>query len=176
MAMKVKAGKYTYLWTGDEPLVPGDLVLLPENWVSRMIHGPGPFEDTVTEIGSDYDGAVSRVIRKVGHDPTWKPPEPARPYIPKVSLVHEARYKKQLDEFDRQIAEWRERVGGSASDSLTVERVRRVACPKCGAAESHPCVNGAKPRLANHQERVRRFRDWMDEIRPRYPSRPSPSL
>ncbi len=77
--MKVRVGKYAYLWEGAEPLVPGDLVLLPENWLSRTIHGSGPFKGTVTAIGSDYDGLISRVIAKVGHDPGWKPPEPYTP-------------------------------------------------------------------------------------------------
>ena len=49
--MKVRVGEYAYLWEGAEPLVPGDRVLLPENWLSRMTHGPGPFEDTVTAVG-----------------------------------------------------------------------------------------------------------------------------
>ncbi len=42
VAMKIRVGRYAYLWEGAEPLVPGDRVLLPENWLSRTIHGPGP--------------------------------------------------------------------------------------------------------------------------------------
>jgi hypothetical protein len=168
MAMKVCVGKYAYLWEGAEPLEPGDRVLLPENWLSRTINGPGPFEDTVTSIDSDYDGPISRIIAKVGHDPDWQPP---KPYTPPISLVHEDRYKRQVDEYDRLYAEWRELVGGNESGPVTVERARRVACPKCGAPESSPCLNGTKPRAANHRERARRFRDWMDETRPRYPWR-----
>ncbi len=72
VAMKVRVGRYAYLWEGAEPLVPGDRVLLPESWLSRTIHGPGPFEDTVTAVGSDYDGPMSRVIAKIGRDPDWR--------------------------------------------------------------------------------------------------------
>ncbi len=84
--MKVRVGRYAYLWEGAEPLVPGDRVLLPENWLSRTIHGAGPFEDTVTAVGSDYDGPMSRVIAKIGacHDgcgggalPATAQPQPA---------------------------------------------------------------------------------------------------
>jgi hypothetical protein len=168
--MKVQVGKYAYFWEGDEPLAPGDRVLLPENWLSPMLYGHrGPFEDTVTAIGSDYDGPLSRIIRKVGYDPNWTPLEPPRPYVRPVSLVHEGRHRRRLEEYDRQLGAWRDRVGGTDSDPVTVDRVRRVACPKCGVSELNPCVNGLKPRQTNHQERVRRFRDWMNETRPRYP-------
>lgn len=169
MAMKVKVGNYAYLWDGAEPLVPGDLVLLPENWLSPKIHGPGPFEGTVTAVGSDYDGPISRIIAKIGHDPEWKPPASYIPPAPRVSLIHEGRYRVALAEYERQRDEWRQRAGGSPSDPVTVERARLVACPKCGAPESSPCTDATKPRKANHQERVRRFREWMEETHPRFP-------
>ncbi len=171
VAMKVRVGKYAYLWEGAEPLVPGDRVLLPENWLSRTIHGPGPFEDTVTAVGSDYDGPMSRVIAKIGRDPDWRPPEPDTLPAPRVSLVHEGRYQQALAEYDRQVEEWRRRAGGTASDPVTVGRARLVTCPKCGAPESSPCTDAARPRKANHQERLRRFRAWMQETHPRYPRR-----
>lgn len=69
------------------------------------------------------------------------------------------------------VDEWLRRAGGTASDPVTVERARLVTCPKHGALESSPCTDATKPRQANHKERLRRFREWMEETRPQYPRR-----
>ena len=63
---------YTYAWTGDEPLVPGDLVLLPENWYSLQEHGPGPFVGVVAKIGVKYEGELSEIICKLPNPPEDK--------------------------------------------------------------------------------------------------------
>ena len=57
--------RYTYRWDG-EPLQVGDRVLLPENWLSAVKHGHGPFPGVITSLGSAYQGELSRVIRKIG--------------------------------------------------------------------------------------------------------------
>lgn len=62
----VTVGGYAYLWSGQPDLKVGDRVLLPENYVSRLKDGPGPIEGVVTELGSTYDGAHSRILRRIG--------------------------------------------------------------------------------------------------------------
>jgi hypothetical protein len=66
----VQVGKLTYRWRGPEPLAVGDRVLLPENWLSRMKDGPGPYEGVVTELGSSYRGELSFIVRRLGQDTT----------------------------------------------------------------------------------------------------------
>jgi hypothetical protein len=61
-------GRLTYRWAG-EPLKVGDRVLLPENWLSVVKHGRGPFPGTITAIGSSYKGELSAVIRKTADAP-----------------------------------------------------------------------------------------------------------
>lgn len=56
---------YAYLWNGQPDLEVGDRVLLPQNYVSGFAHGSGPFEGTVTELGSTYDGPHSRILRRI---------------------------------------------------------------------------------------------------------------
>lgn len=70
---KVVIDRYTYAWHGDEELCPGDLVLLPENWWSRMDKGPGPFIGIVDKIGSDYEGELSHIICKLPEHPEERP-------------------------------------------------------------------------------------------------------
>jgi len=66
MRITVKEGNgLSYEYDGSEPLAVGDTVLCPENWVSRMKHGPGPFPTTVLSLESAYTGPCSRIIRKV---------------------------------------------------------------------------------------------------------------
>jgi hypothetical protein len=60
----VEVDGYAYLWTGAEPLQVGERVLLPENHVSNLKHGPGPFVGAVTALGITYDGPLSTVIRR----------------------------------------------------------------------------------------------------------------
>ncbi|MFI0418661.1 hypothetical protein [Spongiactinospora sp. 9N601] len=60
----VEVDGYGYRWTGSDQLKVGDHVLLPENHVSRLRHGPGPFEGVVTRLGSTYRGSLSRIIRR----------------------------------------------------------------------------------------------------------------
>jgi hypothetical protein len=57
-------GRYTYAWHG-EPVAVGDTVLLPENYVTRMKLGPGPFAGTVTALESTYEGPLSPVLRVI---------------------------------------------------------------------------------------------------------------
>ncbi|KAB8163705.1 hypothetical protein FH609_018715 [Streptomyces sp. 3MP-14] len=64
----VDVGGYAYRWRGVEPLQVGDRVLLPENYVSRMKHGPGPFQGVVTNLGTTYRGHLATIIRKVMAD------------------------------------------------------------------------------------------------------------
>lgn len=61
----VEVGRYAYAWAGPEPLKVGDRVLLPENWLTRM-DSPGPFEGTVTQLGTAYTGELSQIIQKLG--------------------------------------------------------------------------------------------------------------
>lgn len=58
----VQVGRHAYAWAGDEPLGVGDQVWLPENYVSRMKHGPGAYRDEVTALGTDYAGPLSQII------------------------------------------------------------------------------------------------------------------
>ena len=56
----VQCGRYAYVWHGAKPLAVDDRVLLPGNWLHK-----DPSEAVVTGFGTDYDGALSAVIRKV---------------------------------------------------------------------------------------------------------------
>ncbi|WP_405504575.1 hypothetical protein [Streptomyces anulatus] len=55
---------YGYRWRGPGTLEVGDRVLLPENHVSALRHGSGPFPGTVTELGTTYTGTLSRIISR----------------------------------------------------------------------------------------------------------------
>jgi hypothetical protein len=55
---------YGYRWRGPGTLGVGDRVLLPENYVSALRHGPGPFLGTVTELGTTYTGTLSTIISR----------------------------------------------------------------------------------------------------------------
>ncbi|MGM7439910.1 hypothetical protein [Streptomyces tunisiensis] len=55
---------YGYRWRGPGTLEVGDRVLLPENYVSALRHGPGPFPGTVTELGTTYTGTLSMIISR----------------------------------------------------------------------------------------------------------------
>ncbi|MFE9381251.1 hypothetical protein [Streptomyces sp. NPDC006855] len=55
---------YGYRWRGPGRLDVGDRVLLPENFVSALRHGSGPFPGTVTELGTTYTGTLSRIISR----------------------------------------------------------------------------------------------------------------
>ncbi|WP_250734944.1 hypothetical protein [Streptomyces sp. G2] len=59
---------YAYVWTGQGRLEVGDTVLLPENYVSALRRGPGPFPETVTQLGTTYSGTHSRIIAKAPAD------------------------------------------------------------------------------------------------------------
>lgn len=62
----VEVDGYGYRWGGTDQLKVGDRVLLPENYVSALKHGPGPFEGVVTKLGSTYRGGdLSRIIRQL---------------------------------------------------------------------------------------------------------------
>lgn len=63
-AQAVTVDGYGYRWSGPGTLEVGDRVLLPENHVSRLRHGPGPFPGTVTELGTTYNGTLSRIISR----------------------------------------------------------------------------------------------------------------
>ncbi|MEU3402134.1 hypothetical protein [Streptomyces filamentosus] len=41
---------------------------LPENYVSALRRGPGPFPGTVTQLGTTYSGTHSRIIAKAPAD------------------------------------------------------------------------------------------------------------
>lgn len=60
----VQVGGYAYAWGGAEPLVVGDEVWIPENYVSRVRRGPGTYLDTVTDLGTDYNGPLAEVVRR----------------------------------------------------------------------------------------------------------------
>lgn len=60
----VEVDGYAYRWNGQEELKVGDEVLLPENYVSRLRNGPGPFPGTVTAIDSTYRGRTSAIVQK----------------------------------------------------------------------------------------------------------------
>lgn len=64
----VEVGGYAYRWRGDEPLQVGDRVLLPENYVSRMKEGRGPFQGVVTGLGTTYRGNLSTIISRITTD------------------------------------------------------------------------------------------------------------
>jgi hypothetical protein len=55
---------YGYLWQGQPELKVGELVMLPENYISRLKNGPGPFAGTVTHLGTTYIGDLSRILRR----------------------------------------------------------------------------------------------------------------
>lgn len=61
----VDVGGYAYRWRGETPLEVGDRVLLPENYVSRLKHGPGPLEATVTSLGTTYQGPLAFVLGRM---------------------------------------------------------------------------------------------------------------
>ncbi|MGA4545619.1 hypothetical protein ACPA54_37080 [Uniformispora flossi] len=65
----VQVGRYAYRWRGEKPLEVGDSVLLPENYVSSLKHGPGPFVGTVSALGTTYRGSLSTVIRRMPSEP-----------------------------------------------------------------------------------------------------------
>jgi hypothetical protein len=58
----VQVGQHAYAWDGPEPLAVGDQVWLPENYVSRMKHGPGRYRGEVTALGTDYTGHLSLIL------------------------------------------------------------------------------------------------------------------
>jgi len=71
----VQVGRYAYRWRGPSPLNVGDRVLLPENWLSRAKYGPGPFEDIVTGLGTNYQGELSFILRQLPPEkPATTPP------------------------------------------------------------------------------------------------------
>ncbi|MEU9349008.1 hypothetical protein AB0D74_48210 [Streptomyces sp. NPDC048278] len=60
---------YGYRWSGPGTLEVGDRVLLPENYVSAVRHGPGSFLGTVTELGTTYIGTLSTIISRAPSTP-----------------------------------------------------------------------------------------------------------
>ncbi|MFE2106932.1 hypothetical protein ACFXAF_13815 [Kitasatospora sp. NPDC059463] len=64
-AQVVTVDGYGYRWTGPGRLEVGDHVLLPENYVSALRHGPGPFPGMVTALGTTYSGALSTIVARV---------------------------------------------------------------------------------------------------------------
>lgn len=60
----VDVGGHAYRWRGNEPLEAGARVLLPENWLSRIKGGPGPYEGVVTKLGTTYRGELSFIISR----------------------------------------------------------------------------------------------------------------
>jgi hypothetical protein len=52
-------GRYGYAWSGTKPLEVGETVRLPPNWFRRET-----FTGQVTSLGSDYDGAISEIVRR----------------------------------------------------------------------------------------------------------------
>ncbi|MDX3854092.1 hypothetical protein PV679_26265 [Streptomyces sp. AK02-01A] len=60
----VDVSGYAYRWRGSKPLEVGDSVLLPENYVSRMKHGPGPAVGVVTKLGTTYHGPLTDIVRR----------------------------------------------------------------------------------------------------------------
>jgi hypothetical protein len=57
-------GGHAYAWGGTEPLAVGNEVWLPENYVSRVRIGPGPYRGEVTALGTDYAGPLKQIIRR----------------------------------------------------------------------------------------------------------------
>ncbi|MER6686337.1 hypothetical protein [Streptomyces olivaceoviridis] len=68
-AQAVTVDGYGYQWRGPDTLAVGDRVLLPENYVSALRHGPGPFPGTVTELGTTYSGALATIISRAPVEP-----------------------------------------------------------------------------------------------------------
>lgn len=66
----VTVGKYAYRWSGQPPLEVGDRILLPANWLSELKSGPGPQVGVVTQLGTTYDGPLSRIIGRAPTDQT----------------------------------------------------------------------------------------------------------
>lgn len=64
-AQLVEVGRYSYRWTQSPPLMVGDHVVLPENWLSKIKEGPGGTPGTVTALGSTYAGEHSTIVRKL---------------------------------------------------------------------------------------------------------------
>lgn len=62
----VEVGRYAYRWRGSPPLMVGDRVVLPENWVSALRSGPGTFDDVVTKLGATYRGELAHIVRRAG--------------------------------------------------------------------------------------------------------------
>jgi hypothetical protein len=61
----VEVGRYAYRWHGRPPLVVGERVVLPGNWVSALKSGPGTFEDVVTKLGATYRGELAYIVKRV---------------------------------------------------------------------------------------------------------------
>jgi hypothetical protein len=55
--------RYAYLWRGSEPLAVGDRVEAP----GTPFSGFEPWIGTVTNLGSDYLGAMSTLLRKLSN-------------------------------------------------------------------------------------------------------------
>ncbi|MFF3751414.1 hypothetical protein ACFYYH_13270 [Streptomyces sp. NPDC002018] len=68
-AQAVTVDGYGSRWSGPGTLKVGGRVLLPENYVSALRHGPGPFPGTVTELGTTYTGTLSRIISRAPATP-----------------------------------------------------------------------------------------------------------
>ncbi|MDA0565232.1 hypothetical protein LG943_13025 [Streptomonospora sp. S1-112] len=66
----VEVDGYAYRWRGHPPLVVGERVLLPENWLSSLKRGSGPFIGVVTKLGTTYKGHLAQVINRA---PVEKP-------------------------------------------------------------------------------------------------------
>ncbi|MFJ7280563.1 hypothetical protein [Kitasatospora sp. NPDC098663] len=64
-AQAVTVDGYGYRWGGPGRLEVGDRVLLPENYVSALRHGSGPFPGTVTALGTTYSGALSAIVSRL---------------------------------------------------------------------------------------------------------------
>ncbi|WP_433261141.1 hypothetical protein ACQPZF_26020 [Actinosynnema sp. CS-041913] len=62
-------GRYAYRWGGSPPLEVGDRVVLPPNWFTTTVRGKGPFEGTVTGLGTTYRGELARVVRRAPGQP-----------------------------------------------------------------------------------------------------------
>jgi hypothetical protein len=60
----VQFGRYAYVWDGP-PLKLGDRCLLPGNWLVA-----DPMEAEVTGFGTDYDGTLAQVLRKIEEEAT----------------------------------------------------------------------------------------------------------
>lgn len=60
----VGVGGYAYRWRGSGRLEVGDRVLLPENYVSRLKHGPGPTVGVVSALGTTYRGDLSFIVAR----------------------------------------------------------------------------------------------------------------